>query len=246
MEPLPDPVDEGRRIAEAAAERALPLRLLGGVAVALRCPSAARPPLQREYADVDLVTTGAAKGEVGSLMESLSYVPDREFNMLHGSRRLCFWDEVNGRQADVFVDGATLCHRFDFRRRLEVAPLTLSLADLTVLKLQVFETNEKDYLDLCAILADHDLGDSDDEVDSTYIAALCAADWGLWRTLGMVAERTAQFALGLPGFDAAERVVDRLERLRTELDSVPKTRSWKLRSRIGDRKRWYELPEEVR
>lgn len=246
MEPLPDPVDEGRRIAEAAAEQGLPLRLLGGVAVALRCPSASEPPLQREYADVDLVTTGAARGKVGELMESLSYAPDREFNMLHGNRRLFFWDEANDRQVDVFVDEAHLCHRFDFRRRLDAAPLTLSLADLTVLKLQVVETNEKDYLDLCAIFADHDLGDDPDSVDSTYIAGLCAADWGLWRTLGIVAERTSQFALDLPGFASAGLVSERLERLRAELDSAPKTRSWKLRSRIGDRKRWYELPEEVR
>jgi hypothetical protein len=49
----------------------------------------------------------------------------------------------------------------------------------------------------------------------------------------------------LPEFDAAELVAERLRQLREELDSVPKTRGWKLRSRIGDRKRWYELPEEV-
>jgi hypothetical protein len=245
LEPFPDPVDEGKRIVEAAAAEDLPLRLLGGVAVALLCPSASRPPLQRKYADIDLVTRGTAKGEVGKLMESLSYAPDREFNMLHGSRRLFFWDEVNGRQVDVFVDEANLCHRFDLRRRLEAAPFTLSLADLTVLKLQVVETNEKDYLDLCAIFADHDLGTGAGEIDATYIAGLCAADWGLWRTLGMVAERASRFAVELPGFAAGDVVAERLGKLRDAMETVPKTRSWKLRSRIGDRKRWYELPEEV-
>jgi hypothetical protein len=28
-------------------------------------------------------------------------------------------------------------------------------------------------------------------------------------------------------------------------DSAPKSMKWKLRSNIGDRVRWYELPEEV-
>jgi hypothetical protein len=245
LEPLPDPVSEGRRIAEAAADRGLPLRLLGGVAVAVACPSARRPPLQRAYADIDFATSGAAREGVTALMESLAYLPDREFNTLHGQRRLYFWDQVQQRQVDVFVDEADLCHRIDLRRRLEVAPLTLSLADLTVLKLQVVETNEKDYLDLCAIFTDHELSEGESGVDSTYIAALAAADWGLWRTLGLVAERTAQFALGLPGFGAGERVAERLRRLRSDLDTVPKSRGWKMRSRIGDRKRWYELPEEA-
>jgi hypothetical protein len=246
MEPLLDPVAEGTRIGEAAAERDLPLRLLGGVAVAILCPSSRRPPLRRQYADIDLATTASAGEEVIRLMESLSYTPDREFNTLHGQRRLYFWDESNRRQVDVFVDEANLCHRIAFDGRLGIVPLTLPLADLTVLKLQVVETNEKDYLDICAILADHDLTKDESGVNRTYIAGLAASDWGLWRTLGVVAERSEQFARDLPGFEAADRVVERLARLRTELDTVPKSRGWKLRARIGDRKRWYELPEEVR
>jgi hypothetical protein len=245
LEPLPDPIAEGTRIAEAAAERGLPLRLLGGVAIAALCPSSRQPPLKRRHADVDFATAGSAKEEVSRLMESLGYRPDREFNTLHGQRRLYFWDELNQRQVDVFVDEANLCHRLDFRDRLEAVPLTLSLADLTVLKLQIVETNEKDYLDVCAIFADHDLTADDSGVNVTYIAGLTAADWGLWRTVGMVAERSERFALELPAFGQRERVAGRLRRLRAELDRVPKTRRWKLRARVGDKKRWYELPEEV-
>lgn len=245
MEPLADPVAEARRIAEAAAERGVPLRVLGGVAIALTCPSSRRPPLAREYADIDLATTKTAKDEVVRLLESLGYAGDKEFNVLHGHRRLYLWDERNQRQVDVFVDEANLCHRVDLKRRIDKVPLTLSLADLTVLKLQVVETNEKDYLDLCAIFADHPLTADDSGVNSAYIAKLAASDWGLWRTLEMVAEHSERFALELPGFDSAELVAERLRQLREELDRVPKSRGWKLRSRIGERKRWYELPEEV-
>lgn len=245
-QPLVDPVAEGRRIAEAAAERDLPLRVIGGVAVALLCPSSQSPPLQREYADIDLATTGAVRDGVIELMAGLGYAPDREFNLLHGHRRLYFWDEGNGRQVDVFVDEAKLCHRIDLKRRIDVVPLTVPLADLAVLKLQVVETNEKDYLDICAIFADHDLSTDDEGVNATYIAALTASNWGLWRTLGDVARRSEQFALELSGFGARQAVAERLRRLRNELDTVPKTRAWKIRARVGDRKRWYELPEEVR
>ena len=243
--PLADPVAEGTRIAEAAAERGLPLRLLGGVAVAVLCPSSRKPPLRRDYKDIDLATDGASKEEVARLMESLGYVADREFNMLHGHRRLFFWDEANQRQVDVFVDEANLCHRVELKNRLEVRSLTLSPTDLTVLKLQVVETNEKDYLDICALFADHDLSGDESDINVEYISALAASNWGLWRTLEMVAERSERFALELPAFESREVVAERLRRLRKALDTVPKTRSWKLRSRVGDRKRWYELPEEV-
>lgn len=245
VEPLSDPVAEGRRIAEAAAERGFPLRVLGGVAVAMLCPSSRRPPLKRQYADIDFATTGPARDGVVEMMEAHGYAGDREFNILHGHRRLYFWDEKNHRQVDVFVDEANLCHRIDLKKRIEAVPLTLSLADLTMLKLQVVETNEKDYLDICAIFADHDLSADDSGINSAYIASLAASDWGLWRTLGMVAERSGQFALELPNFAAADRVAERLERFRAKLDTVPKSRRWKLRDSIGDRKRWYELPEEA-
>jgi hypothetical protein len=246
LEPIADPVAEGRRIAEAAAEREIPLRVLGGVAVAMLCPSSAQPPLAREYADIDLATTASAKDRVVGLLSTMGYSGDREFNMLHGHRRLYFWDECNKRQVDVFVDEANLCHRIDLGRRLEAVPLTLSLADLTVLKLQVVETNEKDYLDICAIFADHELSSDDSGINFTHITDLTVSDWGLWRTLGMVSEKSERFALELPGFAAGEVVADRLRRLRSAMEEAPKSRGWKLRARVGDRKRWYELPEEVR
>jgi hypothetical protein len=243
--PLADPVAEGRRIVETAAEREVPLRALGGVAVAMTCPSSRRAPLARSYADIDLATTRSARDQVVGLLVSLGYTGDKEFNVLHGQRRLYFWDERSERQVDVFVEEANLCHRIELGRRLEVVPLTLSLADLTVLKLQVVETNEKDYLDLCAIFADHELTPDDSGINFPYIAKLTSSDWGLWRTLGMVSEHTERFALDLPGFEAGDAVAEKLYRLRQELESVAKSRTWKLRARIGDRKRWYELPEEV-
>jgi hypothetical protein len=244
-QPLSDPVAEATRIAETAAEGGIPLRVLGGVAVAILCPSGRRPPLERDYGDIDLATTGSAREAVVELVESLGYVGDREFNMLHGHRRLFFWDEENHRQVDVFVDEANLCHRIDLGRRIGLAPLTVSLADLTVLKLQIVETNEKDYLDICAIFADHEVTTDESGINGAYIAHLSAGDWGLWRTLEMVAERSQRFALDLPNFTAAELVAERLQTLRSELLEIPKTRRWKLRARVGEKKRWYEIPEEV-
>jgi hypothetical protein len=242
---LSNPVHEGKRVAEAAAAAGTPLRLLGGVAVALQCPSSQEPPLSRSYADIDFGTVAAARDAAVGLIAGLGYEEDREFNTLHGHRRLIFWDEEKHRHLDVFVEEADLCHRIPLHERIAAIPLTLPLADLVVLKLQVVETNEKDYLDICALFADHDLSEDESGINVAYIANLTASDWGLWRTLGMVAERAERFARDLSGFERAGVVAERLERLRQKLDSAPKTRGWKMRARIGERKRWYELPEEV-
>jgi len=48
---------------------------------------------------------------------------------------------------------------------------------------------------------------------------------------------------------AAESQFDLGQQLRSlaqVMDAAPKSTGWKLRARLGERKRWYELPEEAR
>jgi hypothetical protein len=42
-----------------------------------------------------------------------------------------------------------------------------------------------------------------------------------------------------------EVVTGRLARLLERIESGPKSRGWRMRAKVGERKRWYELPEEV-
>jgi hypothetical protein len=41
-------------------------------------------------------------------------------------------------------------------------------------------------------------------------------------------------------------VRSRLDELWSAIEAQPKPLKWKLRAQVGDRMRWYELPEEVR
>lgn len=243
-ETLDDPVREGERILAAVTEAGLELRLTGGVAIAMICPSAGEPPLRREYHDIDFAGRGGDVERIESFFVEVGYRPDQEFNSWHGERRLVFDDPHRDRQIDVFIDEMDMCHKIDLRGRLGRRPLTLTPVDLLLSKLQVVETNEKDLLDIVALCADLELGSGDDEgIDVDYLAQLCAEDWGLWRTVGMVAERAISAAknLGEPGARAEQT----LRRMLEEIESRPKSRKWKLRARIGDRKQWYQLPEEV-
>jgi len=105
----------------------------------------------------------------------------------------------------------------------------------------------QDLRDIVAILHHHDVSDQDgDTVHGGRVAALCAGDWGLWRTTKMNVERVRE-GLGHYDLSAGERAVieERLGWLWERIEAEPKSRGWRMRDRIGDRKRWYEEPEEV-
>jgi hypothetical protein len=244
--PEADLVVEAQRVVGRAEREGVALRVTGGVGIAIHCPSTRRPPLARRYADIDVVGRARERREIVALMVGLGYTAEERFNAMHGTTRLLFFDEHNGRQLDVFLDRVEMCHTLDLRDRLLPGMVTLSLADLLAMKLQIVETNEKDLLDATALFADHALSEDEAGINVAYLASLAAADWGLWRTLTMIAERVADHAATLdervPVALVRSQVAAFVERLETE----PKTRSWRLRARIGDRKRWYELPEEAR
>jgi hypothetical protein len=243
-EPSSDIRAEARRIADAASAGRLALGLIGGVGIAMRCPSSSSPPLERAYADIDVVGLSGETDRISGLFNELGYQADTAFNTLHGHRRLYFWDPVNSRQVDVFLDEFEMCHTLELRDRIAVDQLTLPLADLLLMKLQIMETNEKDFIDILALLIDHQFTDDDTGIDLTYLARLAGSDWGLWKTTTTVAERADAFARRLGGVDAA-RVHDQVGIYLTALDECPKSRGWRMRAKVGERKRWYALPEEV-
>lgn len=241
MTPLSDHVAEAERLIEAADRNSTVLRALGGVAVHMRCPSALEPPLARTPKDLDFASTSKDGQALVALFREAGYQEDAEFNALHGKTRLFFWDADNARQADVFLDRVSMCHSLDLTNRLDEHPLTLSVSDLLLLKLQVFETNDRDYKDALSLLLDH----AEAGIDVDYIGHVLGSDWGWWRTATMVLERLDRYARELEGFDRENDVHYRIRGLLAAIEQAPKSRRWKLRARIGERARWYELPEET-
>jgi hypothetical protein len=235
-------VTEGRRVLGAAREAGLTLRLLGGVAVNVR--SHALPPaLTREYQDLDFATSKKSAGDLQKLLRDLGYEPHLGFNAMNGRERLLFYDNPNGRQVDVFVSSFRMCHEIPLEKRLAVDEDTVPLAELLLTKLQIVELNEKDVRDTVALLLEHDVTDDDAGVNAAQVAFLCSADWGLWRTISHNLE-TLQQRLGSYDVDR-ETVSGRVTLILERIEVEPKSRSWRMRAKIGERKRWYELPEEV-
>src|SRR5918998_1137712 len=243
----PDMAEEARRIAEEAERKNLALRLLGGVAIKLRAKDGLHPAFEREYADLDWITPKGASAAAQKFFEAMGYTPQVRFNAMYGQERLLFFDEQHDRQVDILVGTFRMSHEIRFGKRLALEPMTVPLAELLLTKLQIVELNEKDIKDALALLHDHQVGEEDGEaINGAHVARLCAADWGLWRTftanLGSLGDHLGRYDLPDEG---RERIAGRIQELQARIEEEPKSFGWKMRSKIGERKRWYELPEEV-
>jgi hypothetical protein len=241
--PLEDLLAEASRILDTAAD--VPLRLLGGTAIALSANGELL--LQREYKDIDFVTAVGRGPEVVRAFDELGYTGDQRFNGLNGHRRLLFVDTGNERRVDVFVAKFEMCHAIPLAKRLTLNARTIPLADLLLTKLQIFALNEKDQRDIVNLMYAHALTDTDAEgINTEYVAGLLAADWGLWRTSTLNIQRVHDGLTRYGLAPAQEGVVrTRLDDLRSRIDAEPKSTRWKVRARVGERVKWYDEPEEV-
>ncbi|HET9720804.1 MAG TPA: hypothetical protein VFP55_12060 [Solirubrobacteraceae bacterium] len=243
---LADVVEEGQRLVELAQREGTSFALLGGVAVRLHAPSIP-PALDREYKDLDFAVPKGKGSDAAKLLRASGYEPQVTFNAMMGKERMLFHDTQHGRQVDVFVGSFRMCHEIPLSERLKPGEATVPLAELLLTKLQIIELNEKDVRDTVLLFHGHEVADHDaDAVNAQRIAELTAGDWGLWRTITANLARSAEM-VGQYDLPEPERttVRDRIRHVLERIEAAPKSRGWKLRARVGERKRWYELPEEV-
>jgi hypothetical protein len=246
--PLDDIRAEAARVANGAVAAGLQLRLMGGMAVYLTSPTVRHSPYAREYGDFDFAVAAKDAKGAAAYLEAAGYVAEKMFNALHGAQRLNF-QHPNGRwPIDVVVDEVRMSHRIDLRGRIDGPGPTLSLADLLLTKLQIWEINPKDLGDIVCLLADHEVADREavEVIDRRRILGVATADWGLCHTiernLRLASEEARRRVPAEPPFDPTAQV----DALLAAMDATPKSLSWQARARVGERVRWYETPEEVR
>jgi hypothetical protein len=233
----------------AAGRLGVPLKLIGGQAVRYLTPDF--PPRVRSGQDMDLASVSSAKKPVMDLLGDLGFEGDRRFNTMHGHRQMYFTNPSDGTAVDVVMDQLQMCHVLEFKDRIDRMDVTLDVTDLLLSKLQVVEQNEKDVQDIVYLLAAHEVRDGDEpgSVGLGRFGKVVGDDWGWWRTVTGSLDRVIELVRGelarlvppAARFDPVEQAVA----LRAHAEHVPKTLRWKIRSRVGERLQWYELPEEV-
>jgi hypothetical protein len=267
MQPLPplelvlatreDMIAEAKRIIDAASERGVVLRLLGGLAVRFHCETL--DFCERDHGDIDLVGLRRDAKRIASLFADLGFEEVVHVRMATGGRQLQFsrenlrkdewarYSRHDDDHIDVFLDTFKMDHAIDLTNRLDLDDYTVTVSDVLITKLQMANLNEKDERDIFTLLKDLELGTADDPkaIDVPYIARLCARDWGLFHdvelNLAHLRERLDAYTL-----KPAERDLMRtqLSRLEEAIRAQPKSRTWRFRAMIGTRRPWHNTVEE--
>ncbi|HZW84790.1 MAG TPA: hypothetical protein VFE91_02670, partial [Nitrososphaerales archaeon] len=141
----------------------------------------------------------------------------------------------------LFLDEFIMCHKFNFKESILAGTYTLPITQLVMTKLQVVEKTEKEYKDLIVAFHDYDVAMNGNVIRGDEISDLCAKDWGIYTTFRKSLESVAQKAEELQG-DEKNRVTTRIGKLMSMMEASPKSLGWRMRARIGERQRWYDLP----
>ena len=247
--PGPTAIEEAVRICGAAAEAGITVRLAGGLAIQYLTPEF--PPRGGDSQDVDLATLSGDRRSLTQFLTGNGYVADKTFNALYGHKQLYFQSAETGRSLDVLVDRLHMCHTVEFAGRLRRMPLTLDLTDLLLSKLQIVELNEKDAQDVLYLCSAYPVSDGDEPgtIGLDRIRPIVGNDWGWWRTATLNLDHITALARGdgqgLVPAGGRHHAVDQLGVLRDAMETTPKSLRWKARAKVGDRVRWYEMPEET-
>jgi hypothetical protein len=234
---------EGDRLVALADGQGIALRLLGALAFAKRCPRHAylQETLKREYTDIDFAGYGKQASQIKALLPREGYVEDTLMYVESEGSRMVLNHPVTGLHLDVFLDKLDFCHTIPWKGRLETHDATIPLAEMLMQKMQIVQINEKDIIDTIMLLLEHPLGEDDgDVINMGLVARVCAKDWGWWRTLTMNVDKVKQAAGAYElGPEERDRVVAQADAILQRIDGEPKSIGWKMRAKVGDRKKWY-------
>jgi len=267
-------LSEAVRIVEKSKEFGVSLRAMGGVAIALRCTSekdfARRlgrlTPGGQEYTDLDFAGLLKERNNLVKYFQTLNYEKRPSTLSSSTSQRQIYFHPEGYFTVDVLMDQLLIAnHPIDFRKRIGIDPLTISLADLLLEKVQMWVSfSEKDLKDTLLLLKAHDLsedGTDGENINASYIADLLSDDWGFYYTATTNLKKIIDILenletagkgvnidpLKVPN-DERTILVGRIQHLLKVIEGRPKSFRWKMRARLGTTKGWYnevETPSTV-
>jgi len=245
-----DFLEEASRILDAAKSENVMLRLLGALAFHIHCPkfSYMQELLGRTFTDIDFMSYRQESSRIDKLFVDLGYRYDVRVRALFGSRLVFYDSSGTNRHCDVFLDKLEFCHDIDFQDRLDVDYPTVPLVELLLEKMQIVKLNEKDVIDTMMLLREHQIGGTDNEtINADRLAKLTSHDWGLWKTVAINLQNVknaTQINKKLSEEDRKD-IDTKMVALMKRIEEEPKSRGWKMRARIGEKKKWYRDVDEL-
>ncbi|MHA2396505.1 MAG: hypothetical protein ACXAC0_07365 [Candidatus Thorarchaeota archaeon] len=236
---------EALRIIEEANKQGIILRLMGAIAIRLHSPDHAylHEKLGRFITDIDFVAYEKQTSKIEKFFESQNYSRRMlSFSFALGGRMI-FTNNSDQRHIDVFLDRLEMCHKIEYKKRLEIDNPTVPLAELLLQKMQIVKISEKDIIDTTMLFLAHELGDTDeDTINAKHISQILSKEWGFYYTVTTNLNKVATLMRDFDVLDEKDKEVvsSRIDELISRLEAEPKSRSWKMRARVGTSKKWYK------
>jgi hypothetical protein len=126
---------------------------------------------------------------------------------------------------------------------------TICTTDLLLEKMQIVEINLKDFKDTIVLMLEHPLSHEQagpKSIDVDYIIGMMRQDWGFYYTFTTNLKRVPDYLGEFSSIrdDQRSLIKRRIDQLLGSIEAAPKTLTWKMRSKIGTRSRWYQEVSE--
>ncbi|MDI6846922.1 MAG: hypothetical protein QMD23_02155 [Candidatus Bathyarchaeia archaeon] len=267
---------ESQEIVEKAKEKGIILRILGGLGIAIHCQEHKEFAKKlgrvgtgvvkgQEYSDIDYVSYRKQREKIKELFDKIGYAKRRATLSTAASERQIYYHPKGWFYVDIFFDKLLVAnHPIDFRGRLELDHPTITVTDMLLEKIQMWEAfSIKDLKDCLLLLKAHDIKERGEKesIDASHIAKLLSQDWGFWYTATTNLKKLKKFVTELDKLGSEveikpkqiekkdrEDIARKIENLLERIDKEPKSFGWKMRAKVGTKKRWYnpvERPETV-
>ena len=244
-------LEEMERIVKEATAQGVILRGLGAAAIrkhshgfAQQCKILARP-----LTDLDFMTYSKQERRALEVLKSCGYQQDRSRTYMRNLLGRSVLEDPNRKLIlDLFFDKLSYNHILDLHGRLERDSLTIPLADILLEKTQIVQINEKDVKDMILLLREHPVGQGDNEmISASRICDVLSNDWGFYYTVTTNLDKISQYAKALDGLEEPDRVdvLSKIAQIRATIESSPKSLGWRVRAKVGSKKKWYADVEEL-
>ena len=251
---LDEAAGTARMVVEAATKHGIPMRLLGALAINTRSLERKKTyqfylkdrikGFEKPFTDLDFISLGKHRDGIAKLLGELGYEPRGRFTAIEFDR-IIYRHPAKSYVIDVFLDRLSMCHTVDFRGRLNLDDLTAAPADLLLSKMQIVGITEKDVKDSIILLIDHQVREGDEkEINSAHIARILANDWGFYYTVTTNLRKIRTDFQYLYQNVIPESLVrdlnEKTDQLLRDIEKAPKSFGWKMRAKVGPKKKWYQ------
>lgn len=269
-------LEEAEKIVKEANVRDIQLRILGGLGVAFHSQEfrdfarklgrVGTGTIEgQEYSDIDFMSYRKHRDKVKELFSDMEYAKRRATLSSAASERQIYYHPKGWFYVDVFFDKLIVAnHPINFVGRLELDFPTVTVTDILLEKIQMWEAYSiKDLKDCLILLRTHSVEEKiqKESIDANYVAKILSEDWGFWFTATTNLKKIKKFISDIEKLGAEvgidprqlkreelEQIIVRIDKLLERIEKEPKSFKWKMRAKVGTKKRWYnpvERPETV-